>query len=64
MYMISATGLNPVNANPIAVPAIAISEIGVSHSFGAEFLQEAPRDLVGASENADLFAEENYVGIA
>ena len=60
--MISAIGLSPVIAAPIAAPRIACSEIGVSRTrSGPELLVEPDRRLEHAAGLGHVLAEEHDV---
>ena len=63
--MISAIGLRPVIAAPMAAPRIACSEIGaVAHALSAELLVEPDRGLEHAAGLGHVLAEEDHIGIA
>ena len=63
--MISTTGRSPSIAAPTPAPTKPSSEIGVSRTrSGAELVQQAGGDLVGAVEDADLLAHHEDALVA
>ncbi len=71
--MISAIGLSPVIAAPMAAPMMACSESAhdgllgdrrVAHPLRSELLIKTDRRLEHAAGFGDVFAEEDHVGVA
>jgi hypothetical protein len=56
-------GCSPTSAAPAARPVNPVSAIGVDDAPRSELLQEILRHLEGATELADVFADEEDVGI-
>ena len=63
--MNSMTGLSPPIAAPVPMPAKPYSVIGVSITrFGAELVEQALRDLVGALIFGDFLAHHEHALVA
>ena len=58
--MISAMGLRPVMAAPIAAPTMACSEMGVSRTSRLYTVEENPRLCGWGAEIASIAAEEAF----